>query len=69
MEQVGSRTEQSWLHAGLAEAHRRSGDLDQAAAHAHRAMELALAHGRAHDQELARRVLAGLADAKIQVVL
>lgn len=60
VEQVGSRTEQSWLHAGLAEAHRLAGDLGQAAAHARRALELAVAHGCAHDQELARQVLAGL---------
>ena len=68
-EQIGSRTEQSWLHAGLAEAHRLSGDLGQAAAHAQRALELAQAHGRAYDQELARQVLAGLANAEQQVVL
>jgi hypothetical protein len=61
-EQISSRTEQSWLHAGLAEAHRLSGDLDQAAVHAHQALELAQAHSRAYDQELARRVLVGLAD-------
>jgi len=69
VEQIGSRTEQSWLHAGLAEAHCLSGDLEQAAAHAHRALELAQAHGRAYDLELARQVLAGLADAERQVVL
>ena len=69
VEQIGSRTEQSWLHAGLAQAYRLASDPDQAAAHAHRALELAQAHGRAYDQELARRVLAGLADAERPVVL
>ena len=43
--------------------------LNQAAAHAHQAMEFALAHGRAYDHELARRVLARLVDAERQVVL
>nr|MBC8492365.1 hypothetical protein [Chloroflexota bacterium] len=46
-------TEQSWLHAGLAEVHRLAGDpstgsgqaLDQAVAHARRALELAQAYG------------------------
>jgi hypothetical protein len=32
-------------------------------------MEFALAHGRVYDQELARRVLAGLTGSEEQVVL
>jgi DNA-binding SARP family transcriptional activator/tetratricopeptide (TPR) repeat protein len=59
-EQIGSCTEQSWLHAGLAEAHRLAGDLSQAADHGREAMRLAEAHDRAYDQELARRIWAGL---------
>ena len=59
-EHTGSHTEQSWLHSSLAEAYRLAGDLDPAVAHARRALELAQAHGRPYDQELARRVLAGL---------
>lgn len=62
-ERLDSRTEQSWLHSGLAEAHRLAGDPDQAAAYARRALELAQAHRQPHDQELARRVLAGLTNA------
>ncbi len=61
-EQIGSRTEQSWLHAGLAEAHRLAGDLDQAAIHAHKSLELAQMHSRAHDQVLAHQILIKLVD-------
>jgi DNA-binding SARP family transcriptional activator len=68
-ERIGSCTEQSWLHAGLAEAHRLAGDAETAVAHAHRAVELARASGRAYDQELARRVLAGLASTDWRIVL
>jgi DNA-binding SARP family transcriptional activator len=59
-EQIGSCTEQSWLHAGLAEAHRLAGDRSQAADHGQQALRLAEVHGRAYDQELARRIWARL---------
>jgi tetratricopeptide (TPR) repeat protein len=62
-ERIGSCSEQSRLHSGLAEAHHLADDPDQAAAHARRALELAQAHGQPYDQELARRVLAGLTNA------
>jgi DNA-binding SARP family transcriptional activator len=58
-EQVNSCAEQPWLHAGLAEALRLAGDL-AAAAHARQALALACAAGQAHDQRLAKWVLAGL---------
>jgi len=60
---LDSRREQTWLHSGLAEAHRLGNAPAQAAAHARRALELAQAHGQPYDEELARRVLAGLANA------
>jgi tetratricopeptide (TPR) repeat protein len=60
-QRIGSCTEQSWLHSRLAEACRLAGNPDEAIAHAQRALVLAQAHGRPYDQELARRVLAGLA--------
>jgi tetratricopeptide (TPR) repeat protein len=56
-ESIGSCTEQSWLLSGLAEAFRLAGDLNQAAGHARRALELAQATGRAYDEYLARRIL------------
>jgi DNA-binding SARP family transcriptional activator len=54
-ERIESRAEQSWLHAGLAEALRLGGDLDAAAAHAQKATDLANTTGRPYDQLLARR--------------
>ena len=45
-EQINSCSEQSWLHAGLAEALRLAGDLDAAAAHAQQAVALADATGQ-----------------------
>ncbi|HUW12116.1 MAG TPA: tetratricopeptide repeat protein [Anaerolineae bacterium] len=54
---IDSRAEQSWLHSGLAEAYRLLGDPDRAVEHARRALELAQATGRSHDQRLAQRVL------------
>jgi DNA-binding SARP family transcriptional activator len=59
-ENIHSLTEQSWLHAGLAEAYRSGGDLQRARAHAHQALELAQACGRAFDLDLAGRILAEL---------
>lgn len=59
-ENVGSRTERSWLLSGLAEAHRLAGHLDQAVKHARWALRLAQASGRAYDLGLARRILDGL---------
>lgn len=56
-EEVSSCAEQSWLHAGLAEALRLDGDRDAAATHARQAVALAGATGRVHDQRLARQVL------------
>ncbi len=58
-EQIDSRTEQSWLHAGLAEAQWLADQPDAAVAHARRALELAQTYGQARDEELARRVLNG----------
>ena len=55
-EQVNSCAEQPWLHAGLAEALRLTGDLDAAAVHARQALALADATGQAHDQRLAPQV-------------
>jgi len=62
-ERIGSCSEQSWLHAGLAEAHHLDGDLSQAENHGRRALALAQVHGRAYDQQLARQVLAKFTDA------
>lgn len=56
-----------WLkwpeQARLAVDHRLAGNPDQAVVHARRATELAQASGRPYDEELASRVLAGLANA------
>jgi len=62
---IDSRTEQSWILSGLAEAHHLVGDLDQAVAHARRALELAQASGRAYDEGLARRILDRLGKADL----
>ena len=59
-ERIDSCTEQSWLHAGLAETHRLAGYAADAVTHSRRAWALARAHGRAYDQALAREILAGL---------
>jgi tetratricopeptide (TPR) repeat protein len=59
-ERIDSRTEQSWLHSGLAEACRLAGNTDQAQIHAQRALELAQAYGRPYDEKLARQALATL---------
>ena len=64
-ERIDSRTEQSWLRAGLAEAHRLDGHLDLAAEQAHQALKLALANGRPYDQALAWRILAELGQADL----
>ncbi len=58
-ESIDSRTEQSWLHSGLAEVYRLGGDREQAETHARRALELAQRYGRAYDEALARRILEG----------
>jgi DNA-binding SARP family transcriptional activator len=60
-EQIGSCTEQSWLHSGLAEACRLTGNLQHASEHANRALALAHETKRPYDEGLARRVLAKLA--------
>jgi DNA-binding SARP family transcriptional activator len=62
-ESINSRTEQSWLLSGLAEAYRLSGDPQQAEAHARRALDLARATGRAYDQASAQRILDALGGA------
>jgi DNA-binding SARP family transcriptional activator len=72
-ESINSCTEQSWLHSGLAEAHRLVSDpstssgqaLDQAVAHARRALELAQASGQAYGERLARRILDRLGKADL----
>ena len=56
-ERIGSCTEQSRLLAGLAEAHRLSGNSEQAIAYARRALDLAQANGRTYDREHARKIL------------
>lgn len=61
-ERIGSCSEQSRLHAGLAEAYRLGGDREQAETHARRALELVQACGRAYDEALARRILEELED-------
>jgi tetratricopeptide (TPR) repeat protein len=60
-EGIDSRTEQSWLHLGLARAHRLANWPNEALAHAQRASDLAAAHGRLPDQSVAQRLLADLA--------
>ncbi len=62
---VDSLAEQSWLLSGLAKAHQLGGNLAQAMAHGRRALELADRQGRVYDQELARRVLAGLEEVNL----
>lgn len=56
-EKIGSCAEQSWLLSGLAEAHRLAGECERAQVHAVRALELAQATGRPHDEGLACQVL------------
>ncbi len=58
--EVGSCTEQSWLLSGLGEAYYLTDDLGQAEKCAHHALALAQAHGRAFDQDLARKILSQL---------
>jgi tetratricopeptide (TPR) repeat protein len=53
-EQVNSLAEQSWLHAGLAEALRLAGHLDGAEMHAGQAADLANATGGAHARRLVK---------------
>ncbi len=55
-ERIGSCAEQSWLHAGLAQAHHLAGHRETATSHARRALELAQATERACDSELARQI-------------
>jgi tetratricopeptide (TPR) repeat protein len=59
-ESIGSCAEQSWLQSGLAEAHRLSGDWEEAKGCARRARDVAQATGRPYDERLARRILDGL---------
>ncbi len=56
-ESISSCAEQSWILSGLAEAHRLSGDREQAKACARRARDMAQATGRAYDGRLAHRIL------------
>jgi tetratricopeptide (TPR) repeat protein len=56
-ERIGSCAEQSWLLVGLAKAHRLAGDWEGAKACGHRALDVAQATGRPHDEGLARRIL------------
>jgi tetratricopeptide (TPR) repeat protein len=56
-EGIGSRTEQSWLLSGLAEALRLTGKWDLAQASALQALEIARATGRPYDERQARRIL------------
>lgn len=61
-EEINSLGEQSWLHAGLAEAHNLAGDRFQALSHAQCALAIAEASGCVRDQELSEEVLARLCD-------
>ena len=63
---IGSCTEQSWLHAGLAEAHRLAGDRGQAEYHARAALQLATATGRVPDRDRANGLLARLSSTSEQ---
>ena len=56
-EQVGSLTERSWLHAGLAEAHICLGERDQALEHAGLANQIAQVYGRLPDQRVAELLI------------
>jgi len=56
-ESIGSCAEQSWILSGLAEAHRLSGDREQAKVCARRARDMAQATRRAYDKRLAQRIL------------
>jgi predicted ATPase/DNA-binding SARP family transcriptional activator len=56
-QRVGSCAEQSWLHSGLAEAHRLAGHREAALAHANQARELAQETGATYDDKLAGWVL------------
>ena len=57
---IGSCAEQSWLQAGLAEAHLLAGRHNQAEEHARLARELAVATGRAPDRDRALEILGRL---------
>jgi DNA-binding SARP family transcriptional activator len=59
-ERIGSCTERSRLLSGLAEAHRLTGDWEEAKACARRALDVAQTTGRPYDDRLARRILDGL---------
>lgn len=59
-EGIGSLTEQSWLLAGLAEAHRLADDLELAVEFARSALKLAHTSGRTYDCQRALRILARL---------
>jgi tetratricopeptide (TPR) repeat protein len=61
-QQIGSCTEQGWLHAGLAEAYRLAGEREAASVHAERALALAQETGAAYDLKLANQVLKRLGD-------
>jgi predicted ATPase len=52
-QRIGSCAEQSWLHSGLAEAHRLAGHREPALAHVNQARELAQQTGAAYDEKLA----------------
>ena len=59
-ENIDSRTEQSWLWSGLAEAHRLTDALDLALEHVRRALESAQINGRVYDRDLACQILVKL---------
>ncbi len=59
-ERLDSRSEQSRLYAGLAEAHRLQNNFRLAKSFVSKALELATLHGRRYDQGLAEQILADI---------
>jgi DNA-binding SARP family transcriptional activator len=59
-ERLDSRSEQSRLYAGVAEAHRLLGNKRLAKGLALKALDLAQKHGQLYDQDLARKILSNI---------
>ncbi len=57
-ERIKSNEEMAWLHNGLAEAYRCSGDLDSARSHARQALTISESQGHQPDLEQARKIIA-----------